>query len=331
MANPRSTPSTPRVMLELLLAAVPGVVALCWYFGWGLILNIVLACGFAVVLEAGALRVRGVAVAPTLRDASALVTGLLIGVSLPALAPWWLMLIAVTGAIVVAKHVYGGLGNNPFNPAMVGYAIVLIAFPLEMSTWLDPRTSHLSLDASLGVVLFNQPIPDAITGATALDVMKFRGALTLEEIMGGRAFGIVGGYAWEWINAAFLAGGLYLLSRRFFTWHAPAGMLGAMLLLSLGFYDGGSAASGGGIGVHLFSGATMLGAFFIVTDPVTSPSTRRGRLIFGSGVGVLVYTIRVFGDYPDAIAFAVLIMNMATPLIESLVLPPIPEPARRAR
>ena len=143
------------------------------------------------------------------------------------------------------------------------------------------------------------------------------------------AFGSVGGYAWEWINAAFLAGGLVLLARGFFTWHAPVSMLGAMLVLALVFYDGGSSASGGAIQIHLFSGATMLGAFFIVTDPVTSPSTVRGRLIFGACVGVLVYTIRVFGDYPDAIAFAVLIMNMATPLIESLVVPRAPTSAKR--
>lgn len=319
-----SVADTTRAMRELMLATSPGVVVLGWFFGWGTIVNIVLASGLAVVLEACALRVRGQLVAPALRDSSALVTGVLLGIALPPMAPWWLVLIAVAGAIVVAKHLYGGLGHNVFNPAMVGYAIVLIAFPLEMSTWLDPRASAFSLQETIARVVSAEPIPDAFTAATSLDVMKFRGMLTTDEVMRQVAFGMLGGYAWEWINAAFLAGGLYLLARRFFTWHAPVAMLSAMCVLSLAFYDGASSSSGGAPLFHLFSGATMLGAFFIVTDPVTSPATNRGRLLFGAGSGALIYLIRVFGDYPDAVAFAVLIMNMATPVIDSVVKPPIP-------
>jgi len=310
--------STRRVMLNVLLATVPGILALTWFFGYGTLVNVLFAGAVALACESLALKLRRRPLGFYLTDLSALVTAFLLGIALPPYSPWWLIAIGVASAILLAKHLYGGLGYNPFNPAMVGYVILLISFPLQMSTWAPPRDlGHVPGLLEALQACFTPAAFDGVSMATPLDVLKQNSSLLIEDLWAQNPqFGHWGGRGWEWANLAFLAGGAWLLYRRIFTWHAPVAMLSSLALLAALFYDGGSSASGGSPLFHLLSGATMFGAFFIVTDPVTSAVTLRGRLIYGALIGVLVYVIRVRGNYPDAVAFSVLIMNFAAPFID---------------
>lgn len=316
--------STSRLMLEVILATVPGVIALSYFFGWGTIINILLASVFALGFEALVMVLRKRPVGFYLKDYSALVTALLLALAIPPYCPWWVTLIGVFFAVVVAKHAFGGLGYNPFNPAMVGYVVLLISFPVQMTIWTLPSTlldsaSLPGLIESLQIVFVGAPLVDGITSATALDLFKQKGALMVDQLYAQTPMfnqGMVAAVGYEWVNIAFLLGGLFLLVRKTYTWHAPVGMLATLLVLPLFFYDGGSSASKGSSLFHLFSGATMLGAFFIITDPVSGCTSNIGRLIFGVGVGFIVYIIRVSGNYPDAVAFGVLLMNFAAPLID---------------
>jgi electron transport complex protein RnfD len=318
--------STSRVMQLVLLAALPGVIALTYFFGWGSVANIVIAAIFALAFEALALKLRNRPIGFYLKDCSALVTALLLAISMPPASPWWLIAVGIGTAILMAKHLYGGMGYNPFNPAMIGYVILLISFPVEMTSWLAPVNtfdgSVLGPVDALIAVFSGRDAVDAVTMATPLDVLKQNNSLLIEDLWAANPqFGQWGGLGWEWANLGFLAGGLFLLSQRVFTWHAPVSMLIALTLMAAIFNDGGSAVSGGSPLFHLLSGATMFGAFFIVTDPVTSAVSNRGRIIYGASIGVLVYLIRAWGNYPDAIAFSVLLMNFAAPFIDHYTQP----------
>ena len=322
---------TSRLMQLVLAATIPGIVALYWHFGWGVFINIIWACIVAVGAEALALTLRKRPLKFYLSDCSALVTAVLLAVALPPYSPWWLIVVGVGFAILVAKHLYGGMGYNPFNPAMVGYVVLLISFPVEMTTWTTPRQAFDGqlpglIDAVSVLFVGRDAVPafgvDGITMATPLDVLKQNNSLLVEDLWAqSPQFGQWGGLGWEWANLGFLAGGLFLLWRRVFTWHAPVSMLASLTIMSALFYDGGSSASGGSPLFHLLSGATMFGAFFIVTDPVTSTVSTKGRLIYGALIGVLLYLIRAWGNYPDAIAFAVLLMNFAAPLLDHYTQP----------
>ncbi|GAB5414656.1 MAG: RnfABCDGE type electron transport complex subunit D [Congregibacter sp.] len=316
--------STAQVMRTVLLATLPGVAVLVYYFGFGVIVNLVLGGVFALACESLALLLRGQRLKPFLSDYSALVTSTLLCIALPPYAPWWLILVGVSFSILIAKHLYGGLGYNPFNPAMVGYVVLLISFPLQMSSWAPPRglaESVPGLFEALRLSLAPGSI-DAVTMATPLDLLRQNTGYTLDDLYATTPqFGYFGGVGWEAVNLAFLIGGAWLLYKRIFTWHAPLAMLGALALCAALFYDEGSSLSGGSPLFHLFSGASMFGAFFIITDPVSSAVSNRGRLIFGAMIGVLVYLIRTQGNYPDAVAFAVLIANFAAPFIDNYTQP----------
>ncbi|RRU72696.1 RnfABCDGE type electron transport complex subunit D [Stutzerimonas xanthomarina] len=321
MALPRITsphakgPSrTQRVMLLVLAATLPGVIVLTWLYGAGTLINMAWACAAALAFEAAILKLRQRPVGFFLRDGSVLVTAVLLALALPPYSPWWLTLIATGCAVVFGKQLYGGLGQNPFNPAMIGYVVVLISFPVEMTTWPVPHS--VGLGAGLQHILGIASLPDGWTQATALDVLKVNKSLTIDELWSNPAFGHFGGIGSEVVNLAFLAGGLFLLHKRLFSWHAPVGMLAALVVMSLVFWNGSGSDSNGSPLFHLLSGATMLGAFFIVTDPVSSATSPLGRLIFGVGVGILVYVIRAWGGYPDGVAFGVLLMNLAAPTID---------------
>lgn len=315
--------STARVMQNVLLATVPGVIVLTHFFGFGTLVNIIWASILALAFEAWALRLRKRPLGFYLGDYSALVTAVLLGIALPPYSPWWLIAVGIASSILLAKHLYGGLGYNPFNPAMVGYVVLLISFPVQMSSWAAPRgVGELPglLDALQAC--FTPGNFDAVTMATPLDLLRQNNSLLIDDLWQQNAqFGRWAGIGWEWASLAFLAGGLWLLYQRVFTWHAPIAMLVVLALTAALFYDGGSSASGGSPLFHLLSGATMFGAFFIVTDPVSSAVSTRGRLVFGALVGLLVYLIRVYGNYPDAVAFAVLIMNFAAPFIDQYTQP----------
>ncbi len=331
---PLQTPSSPhghapitvtRIMVQVALALLPGIAACAWFFGPGVIINIVFAVAVALAGEAAMLKLRHRPLAPFLSDGSAVITAMLLAVALPPLSPWWLTLIGVLFAIVVGKQLFGGLGYNPFNPAMLGYVMLLISFPREMTTWLPPvsLSQHpLGWLETVGVI-FTGHFPgglsiDTVSMATPLDTMKTQLRLqhSVEQILGsGSLFGNLGGKGWEWVNVAFLAGGLWLIYKRIISWHIPAAMLGALAGMALIFYGMDPAAHTSPL-FHLFSGAAMLGAFFIATDPVTASTTPRGRLIYGAGIGILTYVIRTWGGYPEGVAFAVLLMNIAAPTID---------------
>lgn len=311
---------TQRVMLRVMAATVPGILTLCYFFGIGPLLNIALACSFAVLFEALVLRLRKRPVGFFLKDGSVLVTGLLLALALPPYSPWWLITVATGFAVIFGKQLFGGLGQNPFNPAMLGYVVVLVSFPVDMTLW--PAAHSVETSAGLQHVFLGQAFPDGWSQATVLDVLKNNNNLTLQELWNNNpAYGLFAGYSSEWVNLAFLLGGLYLLRKKLFSWHAPVGMLIALFIMSLLFWNGSGSDSNGSPLFHLLSGATMLGAFFIVTDPVSSATSVQGRLIFGAGVGVLIYVIRVWGGYPDAVAFAVLLMNLCAPTIDYFTRP----------
>jgi electron transport complex protein RnfD len=308
---------TQKVMLQVLAALAPGALALIALYGVGTLFNLLWCSAVALGTEALMLHLRKRPLAVFLKDGSALVTAVLLALALPPYAPWWLSLLATAFALVFGKHLYGGLGQNPFNPAMLGYVVVLVSFPLEMTRWPSPDAGLGLVDGLSRILGLGAPPPDAWAGATALDVLKNNHSLTIDELVTqSTAFGHVGGRGVELVNLAFLAGGLFLLWRKLFTWHAPLGMLGGLFVMSLLFWNGSGSDSHGSPLFHLFSGAAMLGAFFIVTDPVSGATSNRGRLVFGLGVGIVTYVIRAWGGYPDGVAFAVLLMNLAAPTID---------------
>ena len=298
--------TSPQMMWWTLGALLPGYLAAAWQFGWGVTVNLAAGALLAALWEALALRVRGQPLA-ALRDGSALVTGALLGLALPPLLPLWMLAVGAFLAIVFGKQVYGGLGRNIFNPAMVGYAALILAFPLAMSQWPvpDSSVSQASLDqiAAKFELTAGRPAFDGVTGATPLDAFKF------QQVEAGRE-------AWMLVNGGFLAGGLVLLALRIVPWRLPAAYLAT--LGALAFHWGGGDASLGSPLLHLLCGGTMLAAFFIVTDPVTSPSAARGLVPFAVGAAALTFIIRIYGAYPDGIAFAVLLMNGCAPLIDHI-------------
>lgn len=318
-----------RVMLDVLIALVPGVVLHVVFFGPAVVIQIALATLFAVVIEAAMLHARGRPLRPFLGDLSAPVTAVLFALCIPPLSPWWLALLGMLVAIALAKHAYGGLGRNLFNPAMAGYAIVLVAFPLELTRWLAPAplaTVPVGFADALHAIAFGSlPAPlawDTIASATPLDIVRTLASkdLMIGEIRSNPAFGDFGGKGWEWVANAYALGGFYLLWRRVIHWQVPVAVIGSVIALSVPFWLADADRHPFPL-QHVFSGGLMLAAFFIATDPVTGCATPRGRLIFGAGVGVLTLVIRRWGAYPDGVAFAVLIMNCAAPLIDRYTRP----------
>lgn len=308
--------STTTLMQKVMLALLPGAAVMIYWFGVGIAINIVAAVAAAIAAETLVLHIRGQS-PRTLFDGSAVVTAILLALCLPPLLPVWLVVLGSAFALLLGKHVYGGLGNNPFNPAMVGYAVLIVSFPLAMSRWPE-LDGALPVTDVLAIKFGIQPF-DGITQATPLDAFKFRGSATIEEFRAGsKAVGTLAGRGWEWINLAFLAGGAWLVYQRITHWLMPAVFLGVLGLLSVLFYDSGSSASLGSPVHHWLGGATMLAAFFILTDPVTSPDGLIGQVVFSAGIAVITFIVRSIGAYPEGIAFAVLLMNAATPLIDQL-------------
>ena len=320
-------------MRQVLYALVPAALAYVWYFGAGFLLNLFFAALFCVAGEALMRRVRGKSIEFALLDFSALVTAALLAFSLPPLTPWWVTATAALFAVIVAKHLYGGLGYNVFNPAMAGYVVALVAFPACMAFWPAPHigdidyhymtfyeTARYTLTGSLPDYLS----VDAITRATPLDALKsgFGRMQTFQEIHNNPLMGDFGGRGWEWIGNFVAIGGGWLLLRKVIRWHIPTGVLAGVLLPSgiMYFLGSGLHASPG---FHLFSGGTILCAFFIATDPITAATSPRGRVIYGFCIGLLIYAVRRWGSYADGVAFAVLLMNMAAPAIDHLTRPRI--------
>ena len=285
------------IMLRTSAALVPALVAVTYCFGVGVLVNLAVTVCAGFALEAGWTwaRVRRL---DAVTDLSTLVTCALIAVAVPPSLHPGILVFAAAMAVILAKQLYGGVGKNVFNPAMVGYAAALVAFPAHFADW------------------------DALTGATALDALRFRGGATVAEVWREPAFGLIGARGFELVNAAALAGGLYLCIVRIANWRMPVAVLAGLGACAALGYDNGSSASLGSPLFHWFSGGTMLAAFFIATDPVTAPSSVRAQWVFGLAIGALIYAIRSFGGYPDGIAFAVLLANLAAPALDKAMVRP---------
>lgn len=333
--QPQPTPHRPSprgvewVMSRVLLALIPAIGCHLWLFGWGLLIQLFLALLFALGLEAIALKLRAQPVGLFLKDYSAAVTAVLFALCIPPLAPWPIAFIGMVFAIVIAKHLYGGLGSNLFNPAMVGFAAVIIAFPEAMTQWITPRSltgSVPDLATTLSAVFFQTLPPDlswdVISEATPLDRARagLLEAKTLTEIYEHPSFGTLGASGWSWLALAYFVGGLYLLQQKVITWPVPATILLTTVLLTLPGWLIDPDVYRSPM-QHLVAGSLMMCAFFIATDPVSGASTPRGKLVFSLGVVLITLSIRAWGGFPDGIAFAILLMNMFVPLIDKLTPP----------
>jgi electron transport complex protein RnfD len=314
------------MMRRVLLALIPTLALSAWLLGVGILVNALFACIVCWLLEVTALYVRQRPIATFANDGSALITALLIALALPPLTPWWVTATACLFAVVFAKHLYGGLGYNVFNPAMVGYVVVLISFPTQLANWPTPAETNAGIALTMDIFLHGRSalgsLTDALSGATPLDSIKIQlmQMRTIDEILAQDSFSWLAGRGWEWINLAALGGGLWLLYKRVIRWHIPVAMLATMTVLYSVFYMYESSTHPSPL-IGLFSGGTMLAAFFVATDPVSAAASDRGRLIYGCGIGALCFAIRLWGAYPDGIAFAILLMNMAAPLIDRYTLP----------
>jgi len=315
-------------MLWVLIALLPGCITMIWQFGYGVLFNIIICLSTAVAAEAWMLKLRGRHIKPFISDLSAVVTALLLALALPTIAPWWLPFVGTLIAIVIAKHLYGGLGYNPFNPAMVAFAVLMVSFPKSMTVWVLP-SSLLANDIGLAdtaQLVFNSlsssPIIDSITAATPLDEMKTRLNLsqTTDEIRHATIFSNIAGEGWQWVSLAYLAGGCLLIGKKVISWHIPVSLLAGLFIASSIAYLFEPSISPSPL-FHLLSGGAMLGAFFIATDPVTAATTLKGRIIYGLLIGLMSYIIRTWGGYPEGIAFAVLLINMTVPMIDQYTRP----------
>lgn len=285
---------TRAMMIEVLIALLPVVATALFLFGRQAFIQLVICLTACLAFESLFIRMRGRKM--TITDCSAAVTGLILGLSLPGSAPWFVGVIASGTAMGIGKIIFGGLGMNIFNPAMVGRAFVMIAFAGFMGAG--------SYETITGLV-------DGVSGATPLSVLKFNGTgVEIPRLFWGNTNGSLG----ETSTAACLAGACFLLLRKTVSWQIPLSILLTVFVMA-GLADLAGDHSGRFLMHHLFGGALMFGAFFIATDPVTSPLTARGKWIFGFGIGFLTMVLRFFSGYPEGVMFAVLLMNAVTPLI----------------
>ena len=316
--------SVTRVMLLVIAAMIPALIAYIHFFGWGIVINATLCIATAFVCEAALLHLRKRDLFTYLTDGTALVTALLIAFALPPILPWWLPVLATSFAIIFAKHLYGGLGYNPFNPAMAGYVVLLIAFPKQMTAWLPAQSDQgytMSFVDNLRYNFFGE-LPadisfDVLTQATPLDVIEVQTGLGKSVAEIENSFVQLSGYfgtGWDWVSLMFLLGGLFLIYKRVISWQIPVAMLTTLAVLSGIAYLYNDQIHPDPL-FHLLGGASMIGAFFIATDPVTASTTPRGRIVYGIGIGIITFVIRTWGNYPDGVAFGVLLMNIAVPTI----------------
>ncbi len=327
--------SVSRVMLLVVAALTPATLYGFWLYGWPAVHLWWITVGFAVFGEAFCLRLARRPAIPALLDGSAVLTGWLLALSLPPWAPWWIGAVGGLFATVIGKQVFGGLGQNLFNPAMVARVALLISFPAVMTAWVAPvpmgSTGAPGFIDGLRITLGGIPASfDAIASATLLGHAKTelsRGIDLLQSlaVAGAPTVGWSGnraGSLGETASLLIAAGGLALIALRIITWHIPLAML-AGIVVPAAIGHAIDPARHLDVATHLLSGATMLGAFFIATDYVTSPNTKAGQLLFGLGCGLLTWVIRSWGGYPEGVAFAVLLMNALTPVIDRYIKPRI--------
>ncbi len=326
--------SVGRIMLTVWLAMLPASLYGVYLYGWPALNLLLLTTAVSLIAEAIGLYLAGKPIKLSLMDGSALVTGWLLAMTLPPWAPWWIAVVGGFFAIVVGKQVFGGIGQNLFNPAMLGRVALLIAFPLEMTTWVSPQPLFSEAAPgfidSLAITFGSVGNIDAVSGASLLGHIKTEVGrnVPLEDVLNGvyslqqAAVGEMRGSLGETSSLFILLGGIFLMLRRIISWHIPVAMLATVAALAtlMHLIDPARYADAG---VHLMSGGLMLGAFFIATDPVGSPSSPKGQMVYAAGCGALIYIIRTWAGFPEGVAFAVLLMNAATPLIDHYLRPRI--------
>ncbi|MDQ6982391.1 MAG: RnfABCDGE type electron transport complex subunit D [Mariprofundus sp.] len=329
------------MMFTVILALLPASLFSVYLFGWLSVLMIVICMVTALLTEAACLKLMQRPLSALL-DNSAALTGLFLALTLPAATPWWMAVVGSIFAIVLGKQVYGGLGHNIFNPALSARVILLISFPLNMTTWIIPMSIHMGAatpvvnlyDFSQCLTLFFAGV-DALPvvlqqGLDAISMASPLGQVKTEATMGVPVGDALAAYHYNVLDAflgfeagsigetsalALLIGGIFLLARHSITWHIPFAFLGTVALLSAIFSSIAPDQFTPPM-FHLFSGGLMLCAFFMATDPVSSPVTPNGQIVFGIGCGIITWSIRSFGGYPEGAMFSVLLMNCAVPLID---------------
>lgn len=325
--------SVSQIMWRVVLALMPATAFGLWLFGWPAIFLFIITVTSAILFEAFCIRLKGRPATPVIMDGSALLTGWLVAITLPPWAPWWIGVVGSGIAIILGKQVYGGLGQNLFNPAMLARVALLISFPIEMTTWAN--VSPLFFGDSPGFIdglhftLSGLQNLDAYTGATTLGYIKteFSQNHILPDILKDYSptlnfIGWTRGSLGETSSILMGLGGVWLIRQNIIQWQIPVSLLGTVVMLSSVFHllDSDHYVSPF---LYLNSGAILCVAFFIATDYVTSPNTPTGQLVFGAGCGLLIFVIRTWGAYPEGAGFAVLLMNSATPLIDYYIKPRI--------
>lgn len=279
----RSRDTVQSIMYNVIIALLPATAAAVYFFGFRALSIIIVSILTAVITEAAVMKIRNKPV--TINDGSAVITGLLLALTLSPAMPLWMVAVGSAVAIGIGKQVYGGLGHNPFNPALVGRAFLMVTFPVHATTWISPV--------------------DGMSTATPLNLIKMQGVKTgYFNLLIGNVAGSLG----ETSALLLILGGLYLLYKGIIDWRIPASYLGTVAVLTL--------VLGRDPIFHLLAGGLMLGAFFMATDMVTTPVTKLGRIVFGVGAGILVVLIRLYGGYPEGVLFSILLMNVFTPIID---------------
>jgi len=294
----RSGETTQRIMLDVIIALMPALIAGVFYFGFRALTVTVVSVIFAVITEAVMQKILGKPI--TINDLSATVTGILLAFNVPVTAPLWMVAIGSIFAIAVVKHCFGGLGHNFMNPALAARAMLLASWPVRMTTWVAPGA-------------------DAVSTATPLAIVK-NGAEAAGQVLPdiwSLFIGNVGGCIGETSALALLIGGIYLIYRGVISYRIPVTYIGTVAVLAFLFsgFDPAMAV------YHIFAGGLFLGAIFMATDYSTSPMTAKGQIIMGIGAGILTSVIRFYGGYPEGVSYSILLMNLATPLIDRYTMP----------
>lgn len=319
--------TTGQIMAMVMFALVPATAFGFYLFGWPALNLWLITILSALLFEAFSLKLANKPVLFYLSDGSAILTAWLLVLTLPPWAPWWIGVLGAGMAIILGKQVFGGIGQNLFNPAMLARVVLLISFPVEMTSWIAPQpwfSAHAPGFLEGLRITFGGVHIDAVSAASALGAVRteLTQGHTLPMILvphhitdGSLALGFISGSLGESSAPFILLGAAFLLYKRIFTWHIPLSMLASVAILAAIFHEINPDRYAS-VGFHLLAGGMILGAFFIATDPVTSPSSTTGKLIFGASLGGLDYVIRTWGGYPEGIAFAVMLMNAMTPLID---------------
>lgn len=327
-----STNSVTKIMWLVLLALLPATLFGFYLFGWPAFNLWLITIATAIIAEAICLWAMSKPITPFITDGSAILSAWLLAMTLPPWAPWWIGVMGALIAIVIGKQIFGGIGQNIFNPAMLSRVALLIAFPVQMTSWVKPipffSRSAPDFIHGLSITLHGYSI-DAVSGATSLGYVKTElslGTKTLTDILSktynndALTLGFVNGSMGETSAVLILLGGIFLIYKRIISWHIPVAMIGSVAILAF-ITNIISPERYPSMIFHITSGGLILGAFFIATDMVTSPNTKTGKLIFAAGCGGLVFVIRTWGGFPEGVAFAVMLMNSLVPLINHYIRP----------